>query len=178
MMTSLKMALRSIGSSKMRSLLTMLGIIIGVMALVVLVSLVNGATDSVTDAVAGLGSSMISVSVSDDKGQPIYLDTLDTWMEEEADLGLIAPYATANVVGKHGAEYGAVTLYGTTAAYYEIQGMQLSMGRWLKDTDVDNQGYVCILNHAAATELIGYTDCVGQTLDLNGVECCWCAGGG
>ena len=170
MMTSLKMALRSIGSSKMRSLLTMLGIIIGVMALVVLVSLVNGATDSVTDAVAGLGSSMISVSVSDDKGQPIYLDTLDTWMEEEADLGLIAPYATANVVGKHGAEYGAVTLYGTTAAYYEIQGMQLSMGRWLKDTDVDNQGYVCILNHAAATELIGYTDCVGQTLDLNGVE--------
>jgi len=67
-MTSLKMALRSIGSSKMRSLLTMLGIIIGVMALVVLVSLVDGATNSVTDAVSSLGSSMITVSVTDDKG--------------------------------------------------------------------------------------------------------------
>ena len=55
MSQSFVMALRSIGSSKMRSVLTMLGIIIGVMALVVLVSLVNGATNSVTDAVAQLG---------------------------------------------------------------------------------------------------------------------------
>ena len=51
-MLSLKMALRSIGASKMRSILTMLGIIIGVMALVVLVSLVSGATDSVTSTIS------------------------------------------------------------------------------------------------------------------------------
>ena len=62
-MRSLIMALRSIGSNKMRSVLTMLGIIIGVMALVVLVSLVNGATDSVTTAVSGLGSSVVSVNI-------------------------------------------------------------------------------------------------------------------
>ena len=91
MSQSFVMALRSIGSSKMRSVLTMLGIIIGVMALVVLVSLVNGATNSVTDAVAQLGSSMVTASISDDKGQPITLDTLDTWMEEEPNIGLLAP---------------------------------------------------------------------------------------
>ncbi len=170
MITSLKMALRSIGSSKMRSLLTMLGIIIGVMALVVLVSLVNGATNSVTDAVSSLGSSMITVTISDDKGKPINLDTLDTWMEEEEALGLIAPYQSTSVVGRHSAEYGAVTLYGTTPAYYDIQDYQLSMGRWLKKTDNDNTSYVCVLNEAAATELIGYEDCVGQTLILNGAE--------
>ena len=50
----------------MRSVLTMLGIIIGVMALVVLVSLVNGATTSVTDKVSGLGSSMVTATVLDD----------------------------------------------------------------------------------------------------------------
>ena len=83
MMTSLKMALRSIGSSKMRSLLTMLGIIIGVMALVVLVSLVNGATTSVTDKVSELGSSMVSATILDDKGKPVGLEDLNTWMEEE-----------------------------------------------------------------------------------------------
>ena len=170
MMTSFKMALRSIGSSKMRSLLTMLGIIIGVMALVVLVSLVNGATDSVTDAVSSLGSSMLTVSVEDDKGQPIRLDTLEEWMAEEQDLGLLAPYSSESVVGKHGAEYGSVTLYGVTPEYYLVQGMQLTMGRWLKDTDVDNSSYVCVLNADAAEELIGYTDCVGQTLILNSVE--------
>ena len=169
MMTSLKMALRSIGSSKMRSLLTMLGIIIGVMALVVLVSLVNGATNSVTDAVSSLGSSMITVTVSDDKGLPVKLETLEEWSEEK-DFGLLAPYQSTSVVGKHGGQYASVTLYGTTAEYYDIQGLQLSMGRWLKDTDTDNASYVCVLNEAAATDLIGYEDCVGQTLILNDVE--------
>jgi len=170
MITSLKMALRSIGSSKMRSLLTMLGIIIGVMALVVLVSLVNGATTSVTDAVSGLGSSMITVSVSDDKGAPIGLDTLDQWMKEEDRLGLLAPYQSASLVGRRGSEYGTVTVYGTTAEYYDIQDLQLSMGRWMKDTDIDNSSFICVLNEAAATDLIGYEDCVGQTLVLNNVE--------
>ena len=169
MITSLKMALRSIGSSKMRSLLTMLGIIIGVMALVVLVSLVNGATTSVTDAVSSLGSSMITVTVSDDKGKPVTPETLEQWMQEPG-LGALAPYQSATVVGKHGSEYASVTLYGTTPAYYDIQGLQLSMGRWLKNADDDNHSYVCVLNESAAEDLIGYTDCVGQTLLLNDVE--------
>ena len=170
MMTSLKMALRSIGSSKMRSLLTMLGIIIGVMALVVLVSLVNGATNSVTDAVSALGSSMITVSVSDDKGKPVDLETLEDWMDTEPAFGELAAYQTSSVVGKHGSEYGSVTIYGTTPAYYDIQDLQLSMGRWLKAADNDNASCVCVLNEAAATDLIGYEDCVGQTLILNNVE--------
>ncbi len=169
-MQAFTMALRSIGSNKMRSVLTMLGIIIGVMALVVLVSLVNGATNSVTDAVADLGSSMVTVSISDDKGKPITLDTLNTWMEEEPGLGLLSSYKTSTVVGKHGSEYGSVTVYGTTPAYYEIQAMQLNMGRWLKHADLANHSYVCVLNQEAATELIGYEDCVGQTLTLNNVE--------
>ena len=61
-MQSFVMALRSISANKLRAVLTMLGIIIGVMALVVLVSLVNGATSSVTDAVSDLGSSMLTVT--------------------------------------------------------------------------------------------------------------------
>ena len=168
-MQSFTMALRSIGANKMRAVLTMLGIIIGVMALVVLVSLVNGATASVTDAVAQLGSSMVTASIYDDKGEPIRLEDLDHWMDTEPGLGLLAPYQTSTVVGKHGGEYGSVTVYGTTPAYYEVQAMQLELGRWLKDTDVDNHSYVCVLNHAAAEELMGYVDCVGKTVTLNNV---------
>ena len=169
-MLSLKMALRSIGTNKMRAVLTMLGIIIGVMALVVLVSLVDGATNSVTDAVSDLGSSLLTVTVSDDKGQPVTLDTIDEWMDTEDALGYIAPYQSDSVTGKHGSDYSTVTVYGATPAYYEVQGLQLSMGRWLKRTDVDNASYVCVINETAATELIGYEDCVGQTLTLNSVE--------
>ncbi len=169
MILSFKMALRSIGSSKMRSFLTMLGIIIGVLALVVLVSLVNGATTSVTDKVSSLGSSLLTVTVSDSKGQPISLDTLETWMEEEEKLGLIAPSINDAAIGSAKGEQGSVTLYGTTPAYYDIQGLQLSMGRWLKAADVDNHSYVCIINETAAEELLGYVDCIGETVYLNSV---------
>ena len=169
-MMSFKMALRSIGSNKMRAMLTMLGIIIGVMALVVLVSLVSGATSSVTDAVSGLGSSMISVSVEDDKGVPVRMEDLNTWMDEEDLVGLMAPYATDSLTGMAKGESGSFTVYGTTPAYYEIQNMQLAMGRWLKQTDVDNSSYVCVLNEAAAEEIMGYVDCVGQAISLNNVK--------
>ena len=168
-MMSFRMALRSISSNKLRAALTMLGIIIGVMALVVLVSLVNGATSSVTDAVSGLGSSMLTVSVSDDKGMPITLDTVEEWMDEDS-VGLIAPYITASSTASADGESGSITVYGTTAAYYDIQGMQLEMGRWLKNADVENHTYVCVINETAAEELIGYVDCVGQAVLLDGVE--------
>ena len=101
MITAFKMALRSIGSNKMRAALTMLGIIIGVMALVVLVSLVNGATGSVTSAVSGLGNSQITVTIRDDKGRPLSLDDLENWVADEDALGAAAPYKTASLTGRH-----------------------------------------------------------------------------
>ena len=168
MIQSFKMALRSISAGKMRAALTMLGIIIGVMALVVLVSLVNGATSSVTDKVSALGSSMVTATVSDDKGSPVTLDTLNEWMEEP-ELGILAPIATASATGRAGGESASFTVYGTTAGYYDVQNMQLFMGRWLKEPDIENHSYVCILNENAAQELIGYTDCVGRSITLNNV---------
>ena len=168
MIRAFTMALRSISSNKMRAALTMLGIIIGVMALVVLVSLVNGATGSIVDAVSGLGSSLLTVTVSDDKGEPVTLEDIDAWMDE-AEIGLAAPYKSAYVTGRNGSESGSVTVYGTTPAYYEIQDLELFMGRWLKSADLDNHSYVCVINKTAAENLIGYADCVGQTVSLDGV---------
>ena len=169
-MLSFKMALRSIYSNKLRSVLTMLGIIIGVMALVVLVSLVNGATDSVTDAVSSIGSDLITVTVSDDKGNPILLETLSEWQETEENIGLCAAYATSSVTGKYGTESDTFTVYGTVPEYYEINGLTISLGRFLKWADVDNHTRVCILNNSAATDIIGYTDCVGEEISFDGMK--------
>ena len=169
MIISFKMALRSISSNKLRAALTMLGIIIGVMALVVLVSLVNGATSSVTDAVSGLGTSMLTVSISDDKGMPLDLDTVNGYMDEDG-IGLVAPYISSSVTATSDEASGEVTVYGATPAFYDVQGMQLAMGRFLKTSDVENHTYVCVINETAATELIGYVDCVDQAISLNGVE--------
>ena len=169
MITSFKMAIRSISSSKLRAVLTMLGIIIGVMALVVLVSLVNGATDSVTGAVSDLGTSNITVSVSDDKGEPVDLATLEKWMAEPA-IGEMAALATTSGTGRGNGETVTMTVYGTTPGYYQIQGLQLYMGRWLRQPDLDNNSYVCVVNETAAEKLVGYTDCVGRSITIDNVR--------
>ena len=116
-MMTLRMALRSIGANKMRAMLTMLGIIIGVVALVVLVSLVNGATSSVTDAVSSLGSDMLTVTVSDDKGRPVNMETLSDWTRSEPAVGLSSPSITASLTGKYGSESNSFTVYGVNAFY-------------------------------------------------------------
>ena len=169
MILSLKMALRSISSNKMRAMLTMLGIIIGVMALVVLVSLVSGATTSVTDAVNALGNSMLTVTIADDNGYPVTLDTLEEWMEEDA-LGLLAPQISDTLTASGAEGSGSITVYGTTPAYYDIHGLQLAMGRWLKRADIENHSYVCVINETAAEELIGYADCIGEAISINSVK--------
>ena len=167
MLLSLKMALRSIGANKLRAALTMLGIIIGVLALVVLVSLVSGTTSTVTDAVSGLGSSLMTVTLEEDTVDP---EQIDLWAEDADSVGKVSVSQSASVTGKHEDNAGSVTVYGVTPDYYDIQGLQLLLGRWLKQVDLQERSYVCIINETAAEELIGYLDCVGQTLNLNGVE--------
>ena len=169
-MMALKMALRSIAANKLRSVLTMLGIIIGVMALVVLVSLVNSATSSVTEAVSDLGSSLLTVTVQDDKGAPIRLEDLQKWVDEEPAVGAISPYANASAMGKYALNNGEFTVYGALPDYYEINSLQLTQGRFLRRPDVDSHSRVCVIDEKTAEKLIGFTDCVGREISLNGVR--------
>lgn len=166
---ALQMAVRSIAGNKFRAFLTMLGIIIGVMALVVLVSLVSGATDSMTDTISALGSNLITVTVSDDKGSPIDLATLDEWMNEPG-IGQIAPSGNTSVTVKYDTTNTSMDVYGTTPAYEPINGLNVLLGRFIKSADVDNHTHVCVINETTAEELIGYTDCLGDELSLDGVK--------
>ena len=169
MIQAFKMAMKSISGSKFRAFLTMLGIIIGVMALVILVSLVSGATGTVTDTISSLGSNLLSITVSDDKGKPITLDTLDEWMEDPR-IGLAAPSATASTTGKFGSTTKSVTVYGATPAYAPINGQTVLLGRFLNQADVENHTNVCVIPEKTAEDMIGYTDCLGEELALNGVK--------
>ena len=164
---SIKMAWEAITSNKMRSFLTMLGIIIGVMALVVLVSLVNGATGAVTSEITALGNDMVTVSVMDDKGSPIRLEDLD----EIAALSAVneaAPSGSLNTTAKFGYSDTTVSLYGTTPAYYNVQGLQLKYGRFIKTADLNNASYVTVLAYNTAEELFGKADAVGEQLTIGG----------
>ncbi len=164
---SLKMAWSAIISNKMRSFLTMLGIIIGVMALVVMVSLVQGATSSVTGEIKKMGNDMLTVTVKDDKGLPIYLSDLASFAQDPAVLEA-APAGTMNAAAKHAYKDANLTVYGTTAAYSAIQGLDIADGRFLRTTDVENSSYVAVLNYDAADELFGRADVTGETVSIDG----------
>ena len=166
---SLRMAIKSISGNKLRAFLTMLGIIIGVMALVILVSLVNGATSTVTDTISSLGTNLLTVTVSDDKGQPISLSDLAEFSETDG-VGQTAAWQSESAVGKYGSNAETVQLYGTTAAYYNIQGLNMLLGRYIKSADVENASSICVINENAAQELIGYSDCIGEEISLNGIK--------
>ncbi len=166
---SLKMAMKSIAGNKMRAFLTMLGIIIGVFSLVVLVSLVNGATSTVTDTISSLGTDMLTVTVSDDKGYPLSLADLDEWSEENG-IGYITAAGESSMTAKYGATSASITVTGTTPSYYQIQGLSLLLGRFLKTADVNSHTNVCVINETTASELVGYTDCLGAEISLDGTK--------
>ena len=169
-MMAVKMALRSIGANKMRAALTMLGIIIGVMALVVLVSLVDSATSSITSEVSSLGSSLLTVRVSDDKGAPVKLQDLENWVDTEPSIAAVAPYATSTATGKFGTESADFNVYGVTQDEYKIQSMQLTMGRFIAASDVKNSNRVCVIPEGTAEDVIGFKDCLGREISLNGIK--------
>ena len=168
-MLTLKMALKSIGSNKLRAFLTMLGIIIGVMALVILVSLVNGATGSVTESISSLGSNMLTISVSDNKGAPVTLDDLNAWMTDGI-AGNAAAYEQESFTGKYGGNSATVDVYGVSSCYDDIQALNVLLGRFIKTTDVDNHTYVAVINEGLASELVGYTDCIGEEITIGGTK--------
>lgn len=166
---SFKMAWSAIISNKMRSFLTMLGIIIGVVSLVVLVSVVDGATSSVTDSISKIGTNLLTVAISDDKDKPMsWRDVVS--LSEAEEFAEAAPMAQGSYTAKNGAESENISVTGTTPGYYEIQNLDLGAGRFIKNADLTNSTYVVVLNQYAATTLFGGSNITGQNVTINGIK--------
>ena len=164
---SIKMAFHSIRSNKMRSFLTMLGIIIGVVALVVLVSLVSGATGEITDTINEMGNNMISVSVMDDKNKPFKLSDMDE-IEGLEHVELVAPVAQESLTASSSTGEETATVTGTTSSYDDIMGLSLASGRFIMKPDVDNNSNVAVINSSLAEDVMGRTDVVGESIMIGG----------
>ena len=166
---SVKMAWKAVLSNKMRSFLTMLGIIIGVMSLVVLVSLAGGTTDSVNAQIASMGSNLLTVSIQDDKGNPMKLDDVESLTEND-EIAEAAPVAASSVTASSTYSEETANIYGTTGSYAEIQGLELYSGRFLKKTDIENHTNVVVINAGLATQVMGRMNVVGENISLDGVD--------
>ena len=161
-----KMAFASIFSNKMRSFLTMLGIIIGVLAVTLLVSVVQGATGQVTSQIASMGSNLLTVSVTDTRvNLYITMDDLDALQGKEG-VALTAPIVTTNAEVAGNGESQTASVQGVTPNYFSITDLNVQTGRLLGQTDIDNRTDVALIGTDLAETLFDTSDVVGQTMTI------------
>ncbi len=161
-----KMAFASIFSNKMRSFLTMLGIIIGVLAVTLLVSVVQGATGQVTSQIASMGSNLLTVSVTDTRAN-LYLTMDDLAALQGKDgVALTAPLVTTSAEVAGDGESQSATVQGVTPNYFTITDLNVQTGRLLGQTDIDNRTHVALIGVDLAEELFDAGNVVGQTITI------------
>ena len=165
---SFKMALKAIAGNKMRSFLTILGVVIGVLAIVVLVSIGQGANSSVTASIEGMGTNLISATINARRMNPVTADGLNELAGNEA-IAYIAPLTNVSGAVKAGVNtYDDGTVQGTAPGYEHIRNWTVAEGRFLTQPDIDNRSFVAVIGAEAASEMYGTTHAVGETFTLSG----------
>ena len=167
---SLALALKNIVSSKVRTLLTMLGIIIGVAAVIVIVGLGNGLEQYVTDSFSDLGTNTLTVTVMS-RGSTRSLDADDMYelVEENSQyLDLCSPTVPMMGYVKIGSEtVDSTTSQGVSEDYFAIAGLEVSSGRGLQYSDMATRSKVCVIGAYLNQAYFG-GNAVGQTLRVGG----------
>ena len=167
---SLSLAIKNILSSKTRTLLTMLGIIIGVAAVIVIVGLGNGLEGYVTDSFSSMGTNTLTVSVMA-RGSTRTLEVEDMYdiVDENSQyLDLVSPTASmagSVKIGSDTSSYASVS--GVSEDYFDIKGYDVSKGRGLQYSDVSQRSKVCVVGAYLDQAYFGGNS-VGQTLRVGG----------
>ncbi|HIQ72006.1 MAG TPA: ABC transporter permease [Candidatus Onthenecus intestinigallinarum] len=169
MKQSIKMALSSILSNKMRSFLTVLGVIIGVVAVVVLSSLGEGAMDSVTGQIEDLGANLMQVTVKTDRYTGIDLDNLASLADGET-ISAVSPVLSQSVTAKSTLDTYDCTLEGVGASYFYIRQLEVEQGVTVGELDNDLRLPVCVIGVKVADRLFGTRDVLGQSVSVRGYD--------
>jgi len=169
------LALREIRRNLMRSSLTILGIIIGVAAVITMVTLGGGVTAKVTSDIAKLGTNLLFVRPGQGHHGPGGTrSTADTFEVSDAEaiareisgLAAVAPMASQVVQGIYGNENWSTTVTGSTNAYLTVRDWPLERGRTFADNESRGSKSVCILGATVRRELFGDQDPVGAIIRL------------
>ena len=174
-----RIALRALRRNKMRTLLTMLGIIIGVTAVISAISIGNGAKTQVEAQVASLGQNVLSVfpgsfSTGGARGgfgsrSTLTADDAQAIIREVDNVVAVScEVRDRNQVLANGLNWNT-QVQGESPDYLSVRAWGLSSGAMFTDSDVRSAGKVCIIGKTVATELFGGSDPVGQTLRIRDI---------
>ena len=164
------LAMKNLMLSKMRSLLTMLGIIIGVGAVITIISLGDGLYGYIKDQFQSMGSNLVIAQISSrSTARSITPEQLYQLVEENPDtLQAVSPYVPTSGSLKFGTEsYNYTSVVGVAETYLQISASTLADGRYLQYLDVQNLNNVCIVGSYVANTVMGGNP-VGKTLKIGG----------
>lgn len=158
----LKLSLKAIINNKMRSFLTMLGIIIGVMAVVILVSITQGATTGITDSISSMGAQQISASITDEDAS-VSAEQVGE-LTSYSSVSAVAPVITENETVKKNSHKGNYSIVGVTPSYFTVLDLDIQRGRKILASDDEWNTKVCVIGTDVATDLFGTWDAVDGTV--------------
>jgi putative ABC transport system permease protein len=174
----LKVAFKSLMANKLRSMLAMLGIIIGVAAVIAMLAIGTGAQQQILDRISAMGTNLLIVrpgqrgSFGVMSGTQLNLtdDDAREILNKVANIHALAPVVGRNYQVKFLNENTNTQVLGTTLTYLPIRDFEIGDGKMFTDFDVDHWNRVAVIGPVTATNLFGFSDPVGQTVKINGIN--------
>ena len=177
LLNTLLLALRSIRRNLLRSFLTILGIVIGVSAVITMVTLGNGATLAVQNQIAGLGTNLLQIRPGQRMGPgvggaPAFKDTdADAIAGQIGGIAAVAPEArSAATLVANGRNWSS-SVIGSTNAWLITGNWALSSGREFSDAEMQAGGAVCMIGETVRRELYGARSALGEQLRVKQISC-------
>lgn len=179
---TVRTGVNGVRSHRMRSFLTVLGILIGIAGVIIAVGLGEGASGQVTSEINALGSNVLTItpgSSTSSTGVRGALGSSSTLTMADAnalsshvdapDIKAVAAITSSTEVLTAGSETATTSVQGATASWLTVRGRALAEGRFVDNQDVRDHTAVGVLGATTASELFTRGDPVGQTVDVNGV---------
>jgi putative ABC transport system permease protein len=173
------LSLREIRRNAMRSFLTILGIVIGVAAVIVMVTIGGGATVQITEQIGSLGSNLLIVTPGKrvmgpvlSSGIPLFsIDDAEAILREIPMVAAVAPASTRSMTAIFGNENWSTNVVGTDNAIYKARNMVISAGRQFSASELRSGAAACVLGATVRAKLFGAQDPLGSKMRLQNLSC-------
>jgi putative ABC transport system permease protein len=176
---SVLLAVRAIRRNVLRSFLTILGVVIGVASVIVMVTLGDGATQSVKDQMQSLGANLLMMRPGMRMGPgrdaalaPSFkMADVEALAEQIGSVKAVVPTASSMVTVVYQAKNWQTTVYGSSAAYFETNNWRLASGRFFTETEARAGRAVCVIGSTVRRELFGTESPVGTEIRVKSFAC-------
>ncbi|MEK4565833.1 ABC transporter permease [Alkalihalobacillus sp. FSL R5-0424] len=185
MLENIKLSFQSIFAHKMRSILTMLGVIIGIAAIIAIVSMIQGQSEMLKSSIIGMGNNTIQVTYEDASligeedyywgggetsitAPPISEDVLDQITTDPLVDTVALFHKTWSIDTYHQMNMSYPEPYAVDSTYFDLFPIDILEGRMLTDEELDGASQLVMINDGTRSELFEGEEAVGQTIDIKG----------